>query len=251
MLNRHGLSVLAFALISFTFSAESGAKDLTATQILAKMDKTISGYKDQYMENTMTVTNKKGSKKAYAFTIKQKGIKRLIRFTSGEVKGMATLVLNPSRVFVYLPGYKKVRRVSANSMNQSFAGSDFSSADASSATPWVKMCIAKLLRKDKAHWYVECKPKAEFHMPYSKLVMQVGKKTFFQDGVDYYDNKGKKIKQMRSSDPKDYHGIKRNSVVVMTDLRTGHSTRLDIQDFKVNQGFPNSMFTVRQLQWGM
>jgi len=233
------------------FPTASNAKDLTASEILTNMDKTISGYKDQVMENTMTVKSADGKTKSYDFTIRQKGAeKRLINFTSGEVKGMAMLILGPGKVFVYLPGFKKVRRVAAHAMNQSFAGSDFSKED-TSPLPWAQVCIAKLLREDKDYWYIECKLKPEAKMHYSKLVMHVEKKTFFQAGIDYFDQDGKKIKEMRSSQPKDYHGIKRNSVVVMTDLRTGHSTRLDIREFKANQGLPNSMFTKRQLLWGM
>lgn len=252
MLNRVvGFSVMAFVVIFFGFSTDTYAKGLSASEILVKMDKTISGYKDQVMKNTMTIKSAKGEPKSYDFTITQKGTeKRLIRFTSGEVKGMAMLILGHGRVFVYLPGFRKVRRVAAHAMNQSFAGSDFSNDD-TSPMPWSEVCISKLLREDKDYWYINCKLKPEAHMHYSRLVMQVGKKTFFQDGVDYYGKDGKKIKEMRSSEPKDYHGIKRNSVVVMTDVRTGHTTRLDIRDFRVNQGLSDSKFTVRQLQWGM
>ncbi len=224
---------------------------LTPIQILAKMDKTISGYKDQVMKNTMTITNEKGEKRSYDFTVMQKGTKkRLVRFTSGEIKGMALLVLGKSKAFVYLPGFKKVRRVAAHAMTQSFAGSDFTNED-STPRAWSEMCIPSLLKEDKDHWYINCKLKPDAGLHYSRLVMMVGKKTFFEDGVDYYGPDGKLIKKMRSSHPKDFHGVKINSVVVMTDVRTGHSTRLDIHDFKVNQGLPDSMFTVRQLKWGM
>ena len=239
-------------MMAVTFvTAGAKAKQLSAQEILAKMDQTIGGFKDQTMKITMTVKEPKGASKSYDFIIQQKGTeKRLVRFTSGEVKGMAVLALGHSRVFIYLPGFKKVRRVAAHAMNQSFAGSDFTNDDMA-ALAWSKICEPKLLKEDKDHWTVDCKPKPGMGMHYSHLIMKINKKNFSQDQVEYFGPDGKKIKVMTSSEPKDFHGVTRNSVVVMTDVRTGHSTRLDIKDFKVNQGLPSSIFTVRQLQWGM
>ncbi|HPX66322.1 MAG TPA: outer membrane lipoprotein-sorting protein, partial [Anaerolineaceae bacterium] len=115
--------VVALAAFSGTAQAE------TAAEILVKMDKTVNGFDDQFMDNTMTIINIDGSKKSYRFSILQKGEKRLIRFSTGEMKGMANLIEGAGRVYAYLPGQKKVRRVSAHNMQQSFAGSDFSNDD--------------------------------------------------------------------------------------------------------------------------
>ncbi|NOZ01750.1 MAG: outer membrane lipoprotein-sorting protein [Deltaproteobacteria bacterium] len=227
------------------------ADTLTPQQIVQKMQNTISGFEDQTMEVTMTVKGVDGSTKSYDFTTRQKGTsKRLVRFTSGEMKGMATLVEGRSRVYVYLPGYKKVRRVASHAMNQSFAGSDFTTEDMASLD-WVSLYDVALLKEDASHWYLNCKAKPDKKVSYSRVVLKVDKKDFQQDGIEYYDGDGKLVKTMENSHPKKYaNGRTRNSVVIVTDVRTGHSTRLDIKDFRVNEGLPDSMFTVRQLQWG-
>jgi len=85
--------VVALAAFSGTAQAE------TAAEILVKMDKTVNGFDDQFMDNTMTIINIDGSKKSYRFSILQKGEKRLIRFSTGEMKGMANLIEGAGRVY--------------------------------------------------------------------------------------------------------------------------------------------------------
>jgi len=215
------------------------------------MQETISGFKDQTMDITMTVKGVDASKKSYDFTIAQKGAnKRLIRFTSGEMKGMATLVESRSRVHVYLPGMNKVRRVASHAMNQSFAGSDFTTDDMASLD-WPALYDVEPLKDDENHWYLNCTAKKGKKTTYSRVVMKVNKKGFAQDGIEYYAGDGKLAKTMENGQPKKYPaGLTRNSKVLMTDARTGHSTQLDIRDFRVNEDLPDSMFTVRELQWG-
>lgn len=227
----------------------SRADDGTPQAILERMDQTIYGFDDQVMDARMTVVDVDGSQKSYEFTIYQKGEeKRLVRFTSGEVKGMATLVESPTRTYVYLPGFKKVRQVASHAMAQTFAGSDYTMDDISNPT-FAKRYQARLAREDDRHWVLELTPKPGQTPLYPTVEITVEKGTFFQMEVNYYDSNHQLVKTMTCSDPKTYHGRSRNSVVVLKDARTGHSTRLDILDFRVNQGLPDSMFTVRELQW--
>jgi outer membrane lipoprotein-sorting protein len=202
------------------------------------------------MSATMTIIDVDGSKKAYDFTTHQKGDKmRLVRFTSGENKGLATLIEERNRVYVYLPGMKKVRRVAAHGMNQSFGGSDFSNDDMA-AVSWVAWYDATLLKADDSHYYLNCTPKAGYDSAYSKAIVKVNRKTFHQDGIEYFNKAGEKVKTFENGSPREFAGGLRNSLVLVTDVRTGHKTRLDVHEFKANQGLPDSMFTQRELEWG-
>jgi outer membrane lipoprotein-sorting protein len=240
------LIVLAITLCS----AYAYAEDPPATEILDKMDRSMNGYADQQMDVTMVIVDVDGTKKSYDFTIYQKGdVKRYILFTSGEIKGMATLIEDRERVYAYLPGFKKVRRVATHNMNQSFAGSDFTNNDMATVS-WTKNYDAKMDHADADSWYLLCTPKPGTQSDYSKAIVKVDKKTFSQMGVDYYDAKGAKVKMFANYDLKDYHGVVRTSLVTLSDPRTGHKTELHVKDFKVNQGLNDDLFTVRQMQWG-
>ena len=103
---------------------------LSAAQILRKMEATNNDFADQRLEEQLTVVDVDGARKSYDFTLYQKGgVKRLIEFTSGELKGMSMLVEDRNSVYVYLPGFRKVRRVAASHMNQTLVGSDLSNDD--------------------------------------------------------------------------------------------------------------------------
>jgi outer membrane lipoprotein-sorting protein len=244
------LSVLALLAGVCAASSTAVAAPLTAAEVMERMEKTINGFADQRMDVTMTVVDLDGSRKSYDFTIWQKGTdRRLVRFTSGELKGMATLVESRDRVYVYLPGMKKVRRVAASNMSQSFAGSDFSNDDMASVT-WVGTWQPTLTGEDDGHWFLDCTPVPGAAAPYARAKLKVQKGSFQQVGVEYFDASGRKVKVFDNSRIADYHGVKRSSVVVLSDPRTGHRTELSIRDFRVNQGLADSMFTVRELEWG-
>lgn len=222
-----------------------------AQEILRKMDEAQSGFEDQYMLIRLTVREPSGDSRSFEFKFYQKGAeKRLIRFISGDNKGMAMLTEGPSKVYVYLPGMRKVRKIATHALKQNVAGSDFSHQDMA-AVKWSDLYRARLVSEDKETVTLECTPKPGRDAPYPRVVMTIDKKTHLQRKVEYYDEKGHKIKTMVASNPKEFEGGHvMNTKVVMTDARTGHSTTMEILEFKPNQGLRDSMFTVRQLLWG-
>lgn len=242
---------IAASLIVFAVAGSGAlAQEQSPQSILEKMDKVNYGYDDQVMDIRFTIIDVDGSQKTYEFTIYQKGeSKRLIRFTSGEVKGMATLVEGPSRMYVYLPGFKKVRQVATHAMGQTFAGSDFTMDDISNPT-YSPRYQARIVREDDRHWILELTPKPGETPLYPRIEVEVLKENYFQGETKYFDRNGQLVKVMTCTEPKPYHGRLRNSLIVLRDARTGHSTRLEILDFRVNQGLSDSLFTVRELQWG-
>lgn len=229
--------------------AVGSAYGQSADEILVRMDKTVNGFDDQFMDNTMTIIDIDGTQKSYRFSILQKGEKRLIRFLTGEMKGLANLIEGPGKIYAYLPGQKKVRRVSAHNMKASFAGSDFTNDDMA-FTSWPNNYKATLSKEDDKFWYLDCVAITGKSAPYHRAEVKVEKGSYQLDAWTYYDEADKPVKKFENSDPKDFNGSLRNQIVLVTDLRTGHKTRLDIHDFKVNQGVPDDRFTQRELEWG-
>ncbi len=226
------------------------AADPSARDILERMEQNINGYADQAMDVTMTVVDVDGAKKSYDFTVIQKGdTRRMVRFTSGELKGMATLIEGRDRVYVYLPGFKKVRRVAASNMNQSFAGSDMTSDDMSTPS-WTALYDAAIDREDATSWTLRCTPKPGAQAPYAMALLHIEKARYLQLGIEYRDASGTPVKIWENRDVVDFHGVPRASLVEIRDPRTNHRTQLHILDLRVNQGLRDALFTVRELEWG-
>lgn len=225
------------------------AADPSPADVLAKMEATINGFADQKMDMKLTVVDVDGAKKSYELTMFQKGEKRMIQFTSGEMKGMATLVEDRSSVHVYLPGFKKVRRVAAHNMNQSLAGSDLTSEDMANVS-WAADWNVAIEKQDDAAWWLVLTPKKPDESTYARVVHKVEKKDFTQSESHYFNKAGEEVKRFLNSDLTDFSGSKRYKNIVVSDPRTGHRTELEVKDFKVNQNLKDDLFTVRQLQWG-
>ena len=246
------LGLPAFSLPAYAQTEAAEKRDgPSLEEIMEKMDVTINGFEDQEMMLTMTIIDVDGSRKSYGFRITQiGGEKRLVRFTTGEIKGLAILSENRNRSYVYLPGFKRVRRISASNLNQNMAGSDFTYDDMSS-TVWSKLCITTLEREEEDAWYLRCSPKPEEKVGYKYLIMKVLKDGFFQAAVEYYNSKDKLYKKMICKDMVVWpDGHKRFKTIIMENMLTGHKTVFDIHEFKANQGLKESQFTVRQLTWG-
>jgi outer membrane lipoprotein-sorting protein len=248
---KHTLTVLAFALSTLVALAATAQEKLTADEILGRMDKKVNGHEDQEMDVTLTVVDTDGSEKSYTFNIKQKGNdKRLIRFNSGELKGMSILTEDQNRVHVYLPGYKKVRRVASHNMNQSFVGSDFTNADMAAAS-FPVLYNSTIEKEDGDHWYLKLVPKQPEESAYGHLIMKIGKKDYLQWQTDYYNPKGEHIKQFKASKPHKFPGVQDewHTHIEISDPRTGHRTVMEVNSLQLNQGLKKKIFTTRYLQW--
>jgi outer membrane lipoprotein-sorting protein len=115
---------------------------------------------------------------------------------------------------------------------------------------WTKSYDCRIEKQDTERWYLLATPKPGVESDYAKALVWVDKKTFTQVGVEYFNAKGEKVKVFSNSEMKDFQGVPRATLVVLSDPRTGHKTELHIRGFKYNQGLKDEMFTVRQLQWG-
>ena len=123
-------------------AAPAPTPQLSPTEILERMEGT-NNMADQTLNMRLTVVEVNGTRRAYEFTFQQKGTKRLVEFTSGESKGMSVLVEDRDTVYVYLPGFRKVRRVATSEMSQPMVGSDLSSEDMATAS-WTTVYDASL-----------------------------------------------------------------------------------------------------------
>ncbi|NIM57731.1 MAG: outer membrane lipoprotein-sorting protein, partial [Candidatus Aminicenantes bacterium] len=79
----------------------------------------------------MVLIDKNGKEKDRDAVMLQKGSeKRMIKFLSpADQKGIAFLDLPNDMMYLYLPAFKKVRRIAAHIKNQKFAGTDMTYDD--------------------------------------------------------------------------------------------------------------------------
>ncbi|MBE7454916.1 MAG: outer membrane lipoprotein-sorting protein [Kofleriaceae bacterium] len=160
-------------------------------------------------------------------------------------------------VLLYLPHFKKVRRVEGQSQSSSFFGSVFSYSDV--AMPHADDSTARVLREEACPgetltcWVVEISPATPAvrdRTGYSRSVQWIRQDNWVTVAGDFYDKKGKLWKRLtarevKEVDPKAKKWLPHH--VTLEDLQKRRTTVLRLADVKVNVSLDDSLFTEQNL----
>ena len=244
---RIGSRYLATAALLSAFASSTVIAE-TAEEVMAIVDATFTSVEDQSYDGAVEVFRDGNRIKSFTFTAKLKGMKaKLIRFTSGDAKGMAVLTTESGTMYVYLPSYQKVRRVASHVNNQGFMGTDISPEDVGGATLSLDW-DAVVDREDETSWYLTLKPKPSKESAYAKMKLVVSKKYGGVSRLEGYNASGKLVKSQDRSEWKKFGPTYVPTHFIITNHLTGSKTIMTFNDCKVNQGIPSSAFTKRAIQ---
>lgn len=198
--------------------------------------------------------------------------KDLVIFTQPtSVKGLGILTWtysDPGRgqdQWLWLPSLKKVRKISAAQVDDSFMGSDFTVEEITARTfddetfrllgeekfkGYPSEIDNKTYYKGRDCYKIECRPKRD-PWYYSKRITWVDKEFGSTICDEVYDPKGRLYKtilkryKLMKVDGKDYYP---QIFLEVKDLRTGHKTGIVMEDIKFDQGLKEAYFSERTLR---
>jgi hypothetical protein len=219
--------------------------------LIARMDQIHTTARDQYFEYDL-VTEEAGKQPrtlSFAVTINSKKWRHVQFLEPGDVKGMRVLTLDTSRIWLWLPAFKKVRKMASHAKATSFMGTAMSSEDGSVVT-YGDLYSGQLAAQDATSWTVECTRREGADISYPRLVFELRKDIGVPSAIHYFGDAGQEVKtELRQSyDCKD--GLCNSRVFVITDHTRGLKTTMVRRAWKVNQGVEDAYFTVRALQRG-
>ncbi|MBL7075318.1 outer membrane lipoprotein-sorting protein [candidate division KSB1 bacterium] len=236
-------------IFSLLITAAPVAQELTALEILKKADAVANEPEDQDIKLKMILIDKDGLEKEREMIMLQKGTqKRRVKFLSpADVKGLAFLGLPDDVMYLYLPAFKKVRRIASHVKNTSFAGTDFTYDDMGSIN-FADDYDPILLEKSEDFYVLRLTPKAGVKKDYGWLKMWVGGDNFYPVKIEFYDKDEKlwKVMERKRIEKIDGHWTARE--VVMRDLKKRHRTEMVIQEVKFDTGLKDELFTQRYLK---
>ena len=242
------LLLVAYPFMYHSKNLNAEELTLTASQILEKVDDVINAPKDQDLRIKLILIDKKGKEKIREMSMLQKGSdKRMVKFLSpADQRGIAFLSLPGDIMYLYLPAFKKVRRIASHVKNTKFAGTDFTYEDME-AIRYSEKYIPELLEKEENHFILQLKPREGVKTDYSKLIMWVRMDNFCPTKIEYY-NKGDKIyKIMTREKIEKVNGYWISKESEMEDLKAEHKTKMIIVDVKFDSGLSDDKFTKRYL----
>lgn len=207
------------------------------------------------------ILTKKGSKPRHRklFTYRLDNDKgetwSLTRFTEpADINGTGLLTHDrpgdDSSQWIYLPALDRARRISSSRKGGRFVGSDLYYEDLSKRD--VDKDTHRVLGKGKvgktATVMLESIPRDPAESAYSKRISWVHTKTLIPLRVDYYvsdsNSPRKRLKVNKIQKLQDYWTVLDSTV---TDLESGHQTRLVTKTVKYDQQLPAELFSRRAL----
>lgn len=245
------LPVLAAAAPAFAAPSAVGPAAMApvdANKILAEIDRRANVFDDQQYTASMKILRGGELIKTLTFDSTMQGMqKQYIHFTApGDVAGMKILMQDAKTLYVYLPEFKKVRRVAAHAMNQGFLGGEFSYQDMTE-TQLAPFYEAELGGHEGSETTLKLTPKDSEASTWSRLEVVIDAKKGGVTSIRYYDGSGNHVRTQTREDWKKVGGELMPTKVSMANLKTGDTTVIELSDIRVNEGVDDSLFSRRQL----
>ena len=235
----------SISLYVFLMSTPVFAQD--AHTILQKMDQVLTAYKDKKANIKMVMTDMTTGKESVkeAILMQQGNNKKLFRYTAPKSDaGIASLSLPNGEVYLYLPLFKKPKKITNLAEKNVFNKSDFNLSDMSIIS-YAALYTPEFVKQDAKHYTLDLKPKTG-NSNYSHIVVQIDKKNYYPVKFEYYDSKNQLVK-ISKYHFKQIKGYWVADVVSMQDVRKSHKTTIIFKDIEINTGLKDELFTVENM----
>ncbi|MFV1989019.1 MAG: outer membrane lipoprotein-sorting protein [Gemmatimonadota bacterium] len=234
---------LTTAMVPGTASAQDG------NTMLARVDSVMNAPLDQTAVERMTLIDRDGSTKERELRFYQKGSeKRLVRFVKpADVRGVAFLRLADDRMYLYLPAFRRVRRIASSIKNEGFMGTDFSYEDLSQ-TSYSEDFEVTAVSKGSGSYTLTLERRDGADVSYARLVMEVSDADWVARKIDYFDESGERIKTYTATEVQQIDGYAYVTGMEMVSWRSGHRTVLELEELLLDSGLSDDLFTQRSLK---
>lgn len=236
------------AVLLFAFAAS--AQTLSGDEVVKRMDQAFTRAADQSFDFDLITTEPgKGERRmTYHVDIKGTSFRRVEFLSPGDVKGMRILVVSVNQMYVYMPAFRKVRRIASHVRNQGFMGTAYS-YDEMSIVTYGNVFSAKLVSESDKDWTIEMERRPGQEFSYPRLKMVVSKEYSQPTRIEYYNDKGALLKTEERSDYECAENLCNPRLMKLVDhTRNDLTTRMVRKSWKRNSGIPDSFFTQRSLQ---
>ena len=217
--------------------------------------------KDSYATVRMLLLDKRGSKRFRALlsATKEYGntVKSYLRFTSpADIDGTSFLTWeNEDREndqFLYLPALNRVRRIVSTQKSSRFVNTDYTYEDMERRRP--DLDTHTLLREESKNgydcWVLESVPRDIKTSQYGKYVSWIAKTQLIPVRTEYYDRRGKLLKEFTASKIEQVDGIWAITESEMYDLKREHHTYMKTLEIAFNRNIPDRVFTQAYMMHG-
>jgi outer membrane lipoprotein-sorting protein len=245
-------------LLTLAFSVFAGPTE-KGLEIVRKIEQHNNGYKGEQAKMEMILINAHGDQiirkmESKVLEVENEGDKSIITFEwPADVKGTKMLTHSHKTgnddQWLYLPAFRKVKRISSRNKSGSFMGSEFSYEDLGSQEvdkfTYKHLKDVKINKRDQ--WIVERYP-VDKKSGYSKQVSWIDKKYMAVSKVEYYDRKGELLKTSIFKDFKKFKHLWRSMKIDIKNHQTHKSSVLKWSERSLFKEFGGATFNKNRLR---
>jgi len=222
---------------------------LTGNELLTSVDDAMNIAEDQTFEYDLINEERGKTTKSMTIKVWVKGKRRMTEFLKpADMRGTKALVRSQNQMWVYLPAYKKVRRVASHMTEGGFLGTTFSNEEMSTSR-YAEQWTSEISGEDDSTYQLTLTPKSADKEGYGKLIITVIKSNTLPSKIQYYSASGVHLKTEERTGYKCKEKVCIAFQHKMTDhSRGGVATRLVLKKWEVNQGLSDQLFSKRKLQ---
>ncbi len=247
------LMTLSTAHASITGSETKGQ------EIMKRLTDQENGFGDFQAEVTMVIRKKNGKQFDRHMAVRSLensdyGEKRLFVFHQPRtIRGTALLshtLKDTDLQWIYLPAFKRVKRISSSNQSGPFVSSEFSYEDLTSVEleKYQYQYIEDSMVNDKPCYVVKMTPLFK-NSGYQYQLAYIDKADYIFRQMDYYDTKGDFLKTLKLTDYKKYFDrFWRAHDMTMTNHKNDRSTTMTWTDITYNNGFSENDFSTNALK---
>jgi outer membrane lipoprotein-sorting protein len=222
---------------------------LTGDELSKKIDQRKMPL-DSKVDLIMTLKNKKGKTRSSSLRsiVKDNGEKQIIWFLSpADDKGVAFLKIEHNdkndEMRIWLPAFKKVRRISAKTRSDSFMGSDMSYEDMSTRqlNEFIFNIIGEEVYDSTPCYLLESVPRDHIRTEYSQHITWVDTSLFLPLKEKSYDKSGELLKE-KYFFYSHINGYDVLSKIKVKDVQKDHTTNLTFENIELDTGIKDKLF---------
>jgi outer membrane lipoprotein-sorting protein len=237
----------AAASLLFLIPAEAQA-DAGCEASLAKVDAALNAYKTIELHYTMLTQEpgKRATRMKIRTRIKARKTKKK-QFTEllapADMKGTKVLSLSASKMWIYLPSFRKVRRVASHTSDQSFLGTAFSAADMNLSR------YSKIYSCSQQGDTLDLKARDGKGATYGRIVIKIDKAKMLPLDMKYFDAGGRHVKtELRSGYFCEGKVCSAKTIKMTNHAKGGLWSELTLTDHKINAKMSKKLFSKRNLR---
>jgi len=218
---------------------------------LAKVDTALNGWRTLDYRYTIRTTSKSGPPSTIKLRMRMRkhhgDNQQLIEISApADMRGTKVLTASPTKMYIYLPAFKKIRRIASHMTEQGFLGTSLSQRDMT-LTRYSDYYTARKSSDESKQLTLELTAKPGAHAPYPKIELTIGRKHWLPSAIQYFNDSGQLIKTETRSV---YHcgkGYCTPGRMKVADHTSGVTSVLILEDYTINPALPAKIFGKRIL----